>query len=161
MKKLFVMVLAVVMLFSLAACGTTEPKSAKESKASASQSGDSAAWKVKVGDVELTGKDLSSVELVTQNLKKQSKEGDIKEHECVGYTLKSILDYAKVSDFSKVVAVSSDGSEYELKPDIAVLPTTMLTVKQDGEAYKLPRLAVDGGDSKAWLKDIVEFKAEK
>lgn len=170
MKKLLILVLAAVLMLAFAACSAAPAQAPAETKASAqtkeskeapAASGEAAAWKIKIGDAEFAEKDFSALELKTQTLKKKDKEGNIKDHECIGYTLKSILDLAKAADYTKITAVAADGVEYELTADVAALPTTMLTIKQDGEAHKIPRLAVDGEGSKAWLKDVVKIKVQK
>jgi hypothetical protein len=71
-----------------------------------------------------------------------------------------ILEKAGVTDFEKLTVVAADGYEYELAADVALLDTTMLVIEQDGEAYDIPRFAVEGGDSAAWVKDVAEIRVD-
>ena len=146
------------------ASATTAPtESAAEETKAVEESADAsveeeAGWTITVGGTVLSENDLSALELITQTVNKQTKDGSTKKHECVGYTVKSILELAKTAGSVAVTVVSEDGTEYELTADVIGLPTTMLTVEQDGEANELPRLAVEGGASDAWLKDVVELR---
>jgi len=163
MRKLLITALAALLLFAFAACSAPVPaQSAASSPASESKAAqNAAAWKIKIGDAEISQADCATLELVTQTLKKQSKDGSIKDQECEGYALKSVLELAKAADYAKITAVAADGVEYEIAKDVAELPTTMLTITQKGEDFFIPRLAVDGEGSKAWLKDVVELKIQK
>jgi len=169
MRKLFILALAAVLVIAFAVCGSGGPAvaaEASESSGPAAASGvDSSAaaagWTVKVGDTSITNADVSPLVLVTQKLKKVSKDGSMKDQECKGYTVKSVLELAKIADFTKITAVAADGAEYAMTSEIALLQTTMLVLKLDGEDCAIPRLAIDGEGSKAWLKDVVELKIEK
>ncbi len=115
-------------------------------------------WSVKVGDFDVTAS--NTLETVTQTLHKTSKDGSLEEQECTGYKIADILEAAGVTDFEKLTVVAADGFEYELAADVALLDTTMLVIEQDGEVYEIPRFAVEGEGSKAWVKDVVEIKAD-
>lgn len=182
MKKLLVIVLAIAMLAAFAGCekentpaataapvapaataaATTAPAATTAATpapaAAATPAPAAAEWAVKIGDFELTAAKAAELETITQTLKKVSKDGSMKDQSCTGYTIASVLELAGVTEFAKITAVAADGFEYELTKEAAALGTTILVIEQDGEKYTQPRLAVDGEGSKAWLKDVVEFK---
>ena len=118
-------------------------------------------WLVKVGDLDVVGDTASNTfETVTQTLQKAGKDGSLEEVECTGYKISEILEKAGVSDFETLTVIAADGFEYELTADVALLDTTMLVTVLDGEAYDVPRFAVDGEGSGAWVKDVVQLKAD-
>ena len=119
-----------------------------------------AGWTITVGDVAITDVDAAELEEVTQTLQKQDKEGNLKEQECTGYTLASLLEKAGVADVTTVTVTAADGYAYDLASDVALLETTMIVTVQDGETYETPRLAVEGEGSKAWVKDVATITAE-
>ena len=186
LKKLLFLALAVVMLFAFAACGTDdaatdestdtseevaadneseedvdeEEETDTETEADTSEeTSDAIEWTVTIGDYELVSTGIS-IDTVTQTLQKQDKEGNLKDQECTGYTIASILELAGIEEFTTLTVVAADDYEYELTYDVAMLDTTMLISVQDGEAYELPRLGVEGEGSSAWVKDVVEIIAE-
>lgn len=166
MKKTILTVgLILLLMLALVAC-TAQPASPAEDPAvdpvaeeviDETETAD-AAWTLTVNDVEIKAED-AALEMVTQTLQKQDKEGNLKDQECTGFALKSLLDYAEITDFATVTVTAADGYAYELTSDVALLPTTMIVLEQDGEAYELPRLAVEGEGSKAWVKDVASISA--
>jgi len=98
-----------------------------------------AVWTVTINDVSITDLDAAKLEVITQTLQKQDKEGNLSDQECVGYTLADLLEYAEVGEITTLTVTASDGYAYELTADVALLPTTMLVFEQDGVAYEKSR----------------------
>ena len=164
MKKTLAFLMAAMVLLSLAACGQATPQATATPKATATPSTTGQVvkdWTIKIGDFSLTKASAAGLTSVTKTLKKVSKDGSIKDQKCTGYTMASILSLAGVKEYSKITLIAADGVTYDLTKDLAKLDTTLLVLEQDGEAYQIPRLAVDGKGSEAWLKDVVEMKIVK
>ncbi len=161
-KTLLVMGLVLIMIFAFVGCSNADKsqEGASTQSETSSEAASNASWTLSVNNTQVTAADAAGFEVVTQTLKKTNKEGGAEDQECTGFTLKTLLDAAGVTDFSKVTVAASDGYEYELTADAALLPTTMLFLEQDGETFELPRLAVDGEGSKAWVKDVVSVNAQ-
>lgn len=163
-KRVLIFGLIVLLAFMFVGCSNADSASddtaADEPEQSAVESvaGDGYTWTLSVNGSDIT--EAAGLETVTQTLQKQDKEGNLKEQECTGFTLQSLLDCAGASECSTITVAASDGYEYELSADVAALSTTMLVLEQDGEAYELPRLAVDGEGSSAWVKEVVSVTAE-
>lgn len=159
MKKVVVFVLALMMLVAMTACSQGTPSATATPDQSAQAPTGGAGWSLKVGDCDLGSTAVDeSAQSVTQTLSKISKDGSLKDQVCTGYKLIDLLDMADVTDFVSIVVVAEDGYEYEISKDDAILDTTMVVVEQDGETYEIPRFAVDGAGSDAWVKDIVELR---
>lgn len=182
MIKRLVMMLALVLLLPLllAACGasgqattvqatqvtsaiSTQATSATSAQATTTAMKQSAgsSWTIKLGSFDLTSSVVgNALKPVTKTLKKVSKDGSQKDQACTGYTIASLLKIAGVDKFTTMTVVSADGSEYKLDSATAMLDTTLLLIEQNGEAYAIPRFAVDGKGSEAWLKDIASMKID-
>lgn len=157
MKKVLALVLALVMFASLAGCAqaTVAPTEAPKATATAAAA---APWTIKIGSTSIVSTEIAkSLQTVTLTLKKVSKDGSLKDQKCTGYTIASVLAFAKVTSYTKLTFVAKDGVKYDLTKELAALGTTLLVLEQDGEVNLLPRLAVDGKGSDAWLKDVVEI----
>lgn len=164
MKKAIGIMLALAMLLSLAACGTTTPTATATPVVTATPKATQEAakdWTVKIGDYSLTKATAAGLTSVTKTLKKVSSDGSLKDQQCTGYTIASILTLAGVKTYTTITVVAADGFTYDLTKDFAKLDTTLLVMEQNGEKYTIPRLAVDGQGSKAWVKDVVELKIVK
>ncbi len=164
MKKTIGIMLSLAMLLSLAACGQAAPEATATPKATATPAATQQAvkdWTIKIGDYSLTKAKAAGLTSVTKTLKKVSKDGSMKDQKCTGYTIASVLTLAGVKEYTKITVTASDGFTYELTKDLAKLDSTLLVMEQDGEVYSIPRLAVDGKGSDAWVKDVVELKIVK
>jgi len=167
MKKALVLLLALTMVLALAGCGQSGPSTtatatplASASAPGATASAQPTSWAVKIGDYSLLSTNIGT-ETVTKTLKKVNKDGSMKDQKCTGYPMSEILELADVKDFKTITLVAKDGVTYDLSKADALKETTLFVIEQDGETFALPRLAVDGGASNAWLKDVVEMKIVK
>ena len=164
MKKALILVVVMVLALGLvfAGCSTEELTDQEELVVEEEETEEEAVaeWSVTINDVVLSAADAAELEVVTQTLQKQDKEGNLKEQECTGYALADLLAYAEASDYAAVTVTAADGYAYELDAETAQLATTMLVINQDGEDYETPRLAVDGEGSNAWVKDVATITAE-
>ncbi len=159
MKKVLVFLLALMMLVAMTGCTQDQAAATATPEVSADQTAASTEWSVKIGDFDVISSMVgNSVDTVTQTLEKVSKDGSMKDQECKGYKVSELLTLAGVDECTTVTVVAADGYEYEMTSDEAMLDTTMLVIEQDGEAYDVPRFAVDGAGSAAWVKDVVELR---
>ena len=135
MKKLAIILLALAMLLTLAACAA---KPANDNKpAETDKPTDVREWKITVvtasGDIEFTSADAAKLTPVTMDVTTTNKEGVESTATYTGVKLSDILSKAGVTDFANLTIASSDGFAVDYDRELALMDDTILAWERDGE----------------------------
>lgn len=177
MKKLFMLLLVLVMVFSFAACGGAdeEPAAPEQEEAEAVEPEEEQSeegtleipeFTIEIvgGDVEaFTNADAANFDLVEFDAVKTSKDGSEETNHWVGVALKDVLAFAGVTEYTSLTVEAADGYAQEYTADI-VEGDTILGFFRDGELLKNSgpiQLVAKDQPSNMWVKQFSKLTINK
>ena len=95
------------------------------------------AFSFKVGDTEITDKDMAPYPIYSVETTSTNTYGTTTTRVYVGYAISDILDAAGgADDFSTLVTLADDGYTVSVSREIAMEPTTLAAISEDGKFFK-------------------------
>lgn len=187
LTKLLSLVMALVMMFSLAACGgtadtdptTTEAPKTTEAPTKADDTADAPEGAPEIKDAtgkftvpefsfKVNGKEIKNADMADASVYKITVEtvnskGNASEDTYGGYAIKDVLAAAGCPDATKIIAVANDGYEVEFELTDENAPYSLVAIEknkevgEDGTVFFAPCLETVTGK---YARLVVEFKAE-
>lgn len=187
LTKLLALVMSLVMMFSLAACGgttedtttTTTPtttEAPKETEADDANTPEGAPeikdatgkfemadFSFKVNGKEITNAELKDASIYKITVETTNSKGNTSEATYGGYAIKDVLAAAGCPDATKITAVCNDGYESEYTIDDTNAAYTLVAIEkdkelgEDGTVFFAPCLETVSSN---YAKMVVEIKAE-
>ena len=137
MKKIFLFMIAMLLAAGLAACGTGPAKAGSEPIAGRVDEVDVPAFSFVVGETEITDKDMAPYPIYSVETTSTNTYGTTTTRVYVGYAISDILDAAGAADdFSTLVTLADDGYTVSVSRGIAMEPTTLAAISEDGKTFK-------------------------
>lgn len=165
-SKLLSLILALVMVFSFAACGGDKEKPEDPSKAPASSEAPTEAKKTdgpeirdvtgkfefsefsfKVNGKELKNADFKDAKVYKITVETVNSKGNSSEATYSGYAIRDVLKAAGVENATKIKAVANDGYEVEYTITDENAPYSLLAIEKDKEV---------SGDGTVWFAPCLE-----
>ena len=135
MKRLFICIIVLCMVFGSAACGAKETNA--EPGAEAVYGADIPAFSFMVMDREITDADMAAYPVYSAETTSTNTYGTTTTRVYVGYSMADVLDAAGITDsFSTLAAIADDGYTVSVSKDVAMKPTTLAAVSEDGKMFK-------------------------
>jgi hypothetical protein len=165
MKKLTLIIIAVMMVFSFTAMAGCEAKSegsATESEGSATV----AEWSISVIDaggktVEFTNVDAGKLEMVEIEAVRTKKDGSETNEEWKGVLLSDVLEYCGIAEYNTVAVEASDGYSKELEASAVSDAGTILGFYLDGNEVSvedgLVQLVGANLPGSFWIKNVAKI----
>ncbi len=136
MKKYVALILALLMLFSLAACGGNEDGEEEASELKEAVGVTIPAFSLNVNGTVVTDADLADYPVYEVSATSTNSSGTESTCVYVGFSLKDVLEAAGVGQFKTLAAIASDGYEVEVDAALAMEPSTLIAISKDGEQMK-------------------------
>ena len=165
-SKLLSLILALVMVFSIAACGKDKEKPEDPSKAPASSEAPTESKKTdgpeirdvtgkfefsefsfKVNGKELKNADFKDAKVYKITVETVNSKGNSSEATYSGYAIRDVLKAAGVENATKIKAVANDGYEVEYTITDENAPYSLLAIEKDKEV---------SGDGTVWFAPCLE-----
>ncbi|MDO4815781.1 MAG: hypothetical protein Q4A83_04155 [Bacillota bacterium] len=141
MKKYVSLLLALLLVFALAACGETAEPEASEAPDEGSALKEAVGvtipeFVIYVNGVKVTDADMADYPAYEVQTTTVNSSGTESTDTFVGFSLKDVFEVAGVTEFKTVTAVADDGYEVEVDKDMAMDPTTLIAITKNGEQFK-------------------------
>ncbi len=136
MKKYVALILALMLLFSLTACGGNDDGKDEASELKEAVGVTIPAFSLNVNGTIVTDADLADYPVYEVSATSTNSSGTESTCVYVGFSLKDVLDVAGVGEFKTLAAIASDGYEVEVDAAMALEPSTLIAISKDGEQMK-------------------------
>ena len=138
MKKLVIALLALIILFSCAACNSKPADSSSLDSASSDFTlANIGEWRLTLatseGEKEFTGADAAKLEAVTLEATTKNKNGEESTSEYTGVKLSDVLNHAGVTDLESLTVEAADGFSADFDKELALKDDTILAWAKNGE----------------------------
>lgn len=133
MKKFVALILALMLVFSLAACGGNDAGGSELKEAVGVTI---PAFSLNVNGTVITDAELADYPVYEVSATSTNSSGTESTCVYVGFSLKDILEAAGVGEFETLAAIASDGYEVEVDAAMALEPSTLIAISKDGEQMK-------------------------
>lgn len=133
MKKYLSLILALMLVFSLAACGSNDAGGSELKEAVGVTI---PAFSLNVNGTVVTDAEMADYPVYEVSATSTNSSGTESTCVYVGFSLKDVLDVAGVDEFETLTAIASDGYEVEVDSAMALEPSTLVAISKDGEQMK-------------------------
>jgi len=129
--------IAILLAAGLAACGNGPAKAEDGPVAEKVDGVEVPAFSFKVSETEITDKDMALYPVYSVETTSTNTYGTTTTRVYVGYAISDILDAAGAADdFSTLVTLADDGYTVSVSRGIAMEPTTLAAISEDGKPFK-------------------------
>lgn len=132
MKKYVSLILALMLVFSLAACGSNDAGSELKEAVGVTIP----AFSLNVNGTVITEAELADCPVYEVSATSTNSSGTESTCVYIGFSLKDVLDAAGAGEFKTLTAIASDGYEVEIDAAMALEPSTLIAISKDGEQMK-------------------------
>ena len=160
MKKYVSLILALMLVFSLAACGSESKPEGPEMKEAVGVT--IPAFSLNVNGTVLTDADLADYPVYEVQATSVNSSGTESTCTYVGFSIKDVFEAAGVGEFSTLAAIADDGYTVEVDAELANQPSTLVAITRDGEQFKsAPWFApCSSGTTGDYLKGMVAISLD-
>jgi len=136
MKKFVSLILALVLVFSLAACGNSADPKTEGPEMKEAVGVTIPAFSLNVNGTVLTDADLADYPVYEIQATSTNSSGTESTCIYVGFSITDVFAAAGVGEFSTLAAIADDGYTVEVAAEIANQPSTLIAISRDGEQFK-------------------------
>ena len=137
MKRLFVLMIIVLLAFGLAACGSESERAGDGPVAVNADRAEIPEFSFSVNENPINEKDLAPYPVYSVETTSTNTYGTTTTRVYVGYSISDILEAAGVSqDFSALEALADDGYVVSVNREVALESTTLAAITEDGKVFK-------------------------
>lgn len=136
MKRFVSLILALMLIFSLAACGSGEDPKPEGPEMKEAVGVTIPAFTLNVNGTVLTDADLADYPVYEIQATSTNSSGTESTVTYVGFSITDVFTAAGVGEFETLAAIADDGYTVEIAAEIANQPSTLIAITRDGEQFK-------------------------
>jgi len=132
MKKLLLLIISIILIAGLAACGNSGgPAAAKVDGVEIPP------FSFMVEDQEITDAVMAAYPVYSVETTSTNTYGTTTTRVYIGYAVSDVLEAAGITEtFSTLVTLADDGYTVSVSRDVAMKPTTLIAISEDGKVFK-------------------------